>query len=451
MGGSNALSGSERWPPPPRISQADLQRAVGDRAAQLLARIAQSAQHQALRIFLVGGLPRDILLGRQSLDLDFALEGDAIAFTREIAAHYGETAQAYPPFGTATWQTGAALAAALEAWPGRLPQRLDFAQTRRESYAQPGDLPTVQPGSIMEDLQRRDFSVNAFALQLSPLADWGKIIAVGGGIDDLKRGLLRSLHARSFVDDPTRILRAVRFSLRLQFAIEAETARQMQAALPGLAALSGQRLAHEIERCLQENEAAAILLRLQALGALQQIHPALHISTRLPLRLAQAAKAQPPWSGALATDSVLRWHMLLAGIAEGDVCSICERLVLPQSLCKSIAACARIMSMPGDWQAAAVAPSVASCWLERMPPSALHAAWLLHDGQPGAQERLQAFMQRWRHVRPILTGTDLCAMGLAPGPLYGEILATLRAARIDGSVQSEADERALLQRLLAEG
>ena len=201
----------------PAIDSGAISAILGAASARLIDLIAAQAQARNIELFLVGGVVRDLLLKRPNHDLDFVLVSDAIAFAEALAAQYGGALQTHKPFGTASWRLDAAMIARLGLPGDDLPGHIDFARARAETYASPAALPTVTPSGIERDLWRRDFSLNTLALQLSPASAAGKLLDVCGGLKDLERKRVRVLHDESFIDDPTRILRALRFARRYDF------------------------------------------------------------------------------------------------------------------------------------------------------------------------------------------------------------------------------------------
>lgn len=203
--------------------------------------------------YLVGGFVRDLLLKRPSLDIDVVIEGDAIRVANAMCERWNGTLDVHPQFGTAT-VTPADI---------NLP-KVDFVTARRETYQSAGTLPTVARGTITDDLQRRDFSINALAMRLDTSA-FGGIVDKTGGLEDLKRGVVRVLHKQSYSDDPTRIFRASRYAERYGFCIPETDTTLMQEALPVLAQLSGERIRNEIDRVLLEKNAPEIIAHLTQL------------------------------------------------------------------------------------------------------------------------------------------------------------------------------------------
>ena len=437
-------------PAPPNAQH--LARRLDRTASRLIGIIAEQAQQQAQSLYLVGGLPRDLWLGRGSLDLDFALEGDAIAFAGHLAAVFGGTVQSHPPFGTAKWtfDSQAAARLSLPNLPARI-DHIDFAAARSEIYEQPAALPTVSPGSIQQDMQRRDFSINALALQLSPAEKMWRILDWQGGIRDLQRRQIRVLHRRSFVDDPTRILRALRFAARLNFCIEPQTAALLRAGLPLLKRTSGERLQNEIALILAEEQPERALQKLQAHGVLASIHPAWHSSRQLSALFEDSRRQRLDWAAPPPESSQLGWVLMLTGIAAADAAAIAERLALPQALARALTASAQLLDHAAALKDPALRPSQITQLLDDAPPLALCAGWLALMDAPLARQRIETFARHWQKQRATLDGNDLQRMGLPPGPRYKTLLDRLRFAWLDGEVTSPAEERALLERLLAGG
>ena len=434
----------------PSLDSGAISAILGGAMTRLIDRIAMQAQARNLTLFLVGGVVRDLLLKRPNHDLDFVLESDAISFAEALAAEYGGALQAHKPFGTASWRLDSALVEELGLPGDDLPGHIDFARARAETYACPAALPTVTPSGIERDLWRRDFSLNTLALQLSPAPAAGKLLDVCGGLKDLEQRRVRVLHEQSFIDDPTRILRAMRFARRFDFTIERETAALMKDALPKLERLSGTRLYHEIELILQEPAAAAIMRDLQDLGALARIHPAFRVSGRLEQRLRMKPDTSPLWTKIPVDDPALRWSLLLAAVGESDAAAVCKRLDLTQALTRAVVASTKLVSQASALSDAAARPSEISRLLDGAPEIALLAAWSTLSRHPEAKQNIDDYAMRWRRLRPCATGEDLKRMGIAPGPRYKYLLDALRSAWIDGNISAPEEEALYLEELLAE-
>lgn len=413
-----------------------MRRILGDAAARTIELIARQAQEMNINLYMVGGVVRDLFLNRPNFDLDFVAEGNAIELAKSLQAHYGGDVHSFQPFGTAKW--------ILE--PSHLPPHVDFASARYEFYEHPTALPTVYQSSIKLDLQRRDFTINTLAIQLSPAA--GPVLDFYGGLDDLRRGLIRVLHSLSFVDDPTRILRALRFERRLGFTIEPRTAELMTTALPMLRRITGERVRNELELLLHENEPEQGLLNLQRHGVLENIHPAFHMDETLA-HLFEAARVEAlPLP---APDMVnFYWHILFHRVPVATLAELCERLMIGRRVADSLVETARLVDRLDEFNQPEMRPSQIAERLEGLSDEALLTAWLVSADTPLARERIQRYMLDWRLIQPAINGHTLRAIGLAPGPCYSVILKRLRTARLDGEIVDEAGERALLDRLLRE-
>ncbi|MFC2005783.1 CCA tRNA nucleotidyltransferase, partial [Chloroflexota bacterium] len=218
------------------------------------------ADRQGKSLYLVGGMVRDLFLKRTNLDLDLVASGDAINLAQQLTESTHGKVITHPRFYTAKIQWNK--------WS------IDLATARSETYDRPGALPNVKPGSLDSDLFRRDFTINAMAVELMP-GRYGQLIDLYGGRNDLKHKLIRVLHERSFIDDATRIWRGLRYEQRLNFQLEPNTLRLLKRDTPMLDTISGDRIRHELELILKEEFPEKILRRAEELKALPKLHPAL--------------------------------------------------------------------------------------------------------------------------------------------------------------------------------
>src|SRR3990172_2742954 len=230
-------------------------------------------------LYLVGGVVRDLLLGRINLDLDLAVTGDAIALAKKLTGVASAKITTNPRFRTVKLSRGE--------WS------VDIATVRSESYDKPGALPAVRPGFIKDDLFRRDFTTNAMAVELTP-SRWGRLIDLYGGKEDLKNGLIRILHEDSFIDDATRIWRALRYEQRLDFKLEPKTLRLLKQNIGMLETISGDRIRHELELVLKEGLPEKVIRRADKLGVLAQLYPGLKGDGWLARKFAAARKFSAP-------------------------------------------------------------------------------------------------------------------------------------------------------------
>ncbi|UCC94290.1 MAG: CCA tRNA nucleotidyltransferase, partial [Candidatus Omnitrophota bacterium] len=217
------------------------------------------ASSQGFGVFLVGGVVRDLILGRGVFDLDIVVEGDAIVLAKEVADHFKKAFRRHHSFGTATVYFGE--------------HKIDFATARKEYYPQWGALPKVSPSSLEDDLLRRDFTINAMALSLNKL-HYGEIVDLYGGLADLRNGSIRVLHKNSFLDDPTRILRAIRFEQRFSFKLEKNTFRWMKNAIASgaLSCVHHHRWKDELILILKESNPYLSIKRIAYLAGFSFIH-----------------------------------------------------------------------------------------------------------------------------------------------------------------------------------
>ncbi len=437
-----------RAPEIPQIELDTAQRILGDDNVTLIETVAAFGQERNLPLYMVGGVVRDLLLERANYDIDFVVEADAIEFAEALAETYGGEIHSYRPFGTAKWLLDEAVAGALGVSPEALPDHLDFATARSELYEHPTALPTVYNSGIKLDLRRRDFTINTLAAQLSPARAMWRVIDFYGGLNDLDRGVIRVLHSLSFVDDPTRILRAVRFAERLHFTIEPRTAELIQRGLPMLRRITGERLRNELSLLLKEDDPARGFHTLQALGIPAAIHPAFHVNSNVRgvlQRLADTSRL-PDW---IEDTHELRWHVLLASHTQDEIADIGERLLFNQTLVKAIQRTSDLLHEPGPLRQSDPRPSEVHARLRTASETTMAALVLLLD-DVSVQETIRNYREDWRHRKPQTNGNTLKEMGISPGPHYSEILERLRVAVLDGEIADEAAERALLKEIIAE-
>lgn len=440
---------AERAPETERITLETVADVLGAPVARLVEIIADHAQAAGANLYMVGGVVRDVLLGRPNLDVDFVVEGDAIALAETLRAQYGGTSSSFRPFGTAKWLLTPDVAETMGVHSGQLPETVDFATARNEFYEHPTALPTVYSGSIKLDLARRDFTINTLAVQLSPKAAFGRILDFFGGMADLRAGRITVLHNLSFVDDPTRMLRAVRFEHRLGFHVEARTAELMHTALPMLRRITGERLRNELTLLLRERAPEQALALLEARGLLAAIHPGLTFDEAATWF--EAARATPPPFDLDDTSlSDIYWHLIGLGVPLAQLPAVNERLMMPHGLAASMMTAAQLVQAETLLADPDARPSQIDHLLKDVANVTLYVVWLARP-EPVVRERIERAVREWRAVRPKTDGHTLKARGLTPGPCFTRILTRLRAAWLDGEVRDEAAERQLLDRLLDEG
>ena len=408
-----------------------IQKQLPAKLVNFLQTAGEIAANQEQKLYLVGGAVRDLLLEQSNFDLDLVVEGDAINLAQQLIQPKQGKITTHPRFGTAKLQWGK--------WS------VDLATARSETYAKPGALPSVEPSSIDSDLFRRDFTINAMAICLTP-DHYGELIDLHGGRDDLEHGLIRILHKKSFIDDATRIWRGLRYEQRLDFQLEKNTLKLLKRNIPMLDTISGDRIRYELECILKEKFPEKILRRAEELGVLVKLHPSLRGDGWLTGRFRQARQLSSP--------DLPPVGLYLALLAYPLTNEENKQLMSYLRLTKSQAQTLRDTNSLKDKLESLADPE--------LTPSNIYS--LLHDysapaimanesasDSPIARRHLRLFLDNLRYIKPILTGDDLLKMGIAPGPHLKEILQLLHDARLDGKVTSKQDEENLAKRWLDKG
>jgi tRNA nucleotidyltransferase (CCA-adding enzyme) len=421
---------------------------LGEPAAKLIDLVARTMQQAQISGYLVGGVVRDLLLERPNFDIDFVVEGDALTLAEAIRSAYGGNVDGFRPFGTAKWKPDTRTAQRLGVDLASLPEHIDFATSRNEFYMHPTALPTVYNSSIKLDLGRRDFTINTLAVQLSPVGAYGRVMDFYSGLRDLKEKRIRVLHSLSFIDDPTRILRAVRFKQRLGFELEPRTAELIETAKPMLRRITGGRLREELNLLMRERIPYKGLLELQQRGLLTAIHPDFVLNPQLQQHFEAALNSAGRWPIQVSDVADLHWHLAFSAIPLDRLLDVCERLMFGRGRTQSLMDAAGLVQQPGALIEEHARPSQITARLEGHTELALLTAWILAD-TPLTQQRIEAFITTWRTVRPHTNGSTLQKMGLPPGPRYRQILERLRAAWLDGEITDEGGEQDLLETLVA--
>jgi tRNA nucleotidyltransferase (CCA-adding enzyme) len=369
--------------------------------------------------YLVGGAVRDLMLGTLSPDLDIAVEADAHAAARALAERLGGVVREHDRFATATVYVDTNLS-------------IDVAQTRTERYPTPGSLPVVAPAPLSADLRRRDFTINAMAVALRG-DELGHLHDPSGGRRDLDARLVRILHEQSFLDDPTRLLRAVRYEVRLGFRMDSETERLAREAVDigAMRTISGARLRDALFLLLAEHDAPSALGRLHDLGVDRSLHRALHFD---------ATEAASAAIGAheVGADRVLAVLAMLVAHDPEELVPWLDSLGLDRDQRERVRRAARDAPalVEGLRAVPELSPSAVYALLHDEPPEALALALALGV----APVPILEYGTRLRFVRLDITGNDLIAAGLEPGPELGRVLAETLRAKLDGDVAGRDDE-----------
>ncbi len=384
------------------------------------------AEKSGIRAYLVGGIVRDLMLGRPSVDIDIMTEGDAVGLARQMAEKLGARLTVHRAFGTASLKIDGF--------------NVDLATCRSEDYLRPGALPVVRPGSLHDDLRRRDFTINAMAVCINT-PNRGELTDLFGGRQDLDRGLVRVLHDKSFQDDATRMMRAVRYEQRLGFKLENTTSRLLRRSLDMLDTISSDRLKNELTLWLDENRPEKILRRAGRLGILAKLHPALEWDLTMSTAFRRASSMGGP------AMSRLYFCLLIYNLDEVELYEMLGRLNLTGSRLDLLSQ--QSLELKGKCEELNnpdVRKSTIYFMLREYDLTAVQAN-LCYARSPALRRNLGLYLDRLHGVKTSLGGSDLLKLGVREGPQVGTILKKLLAARLDGTVVFKSDEVDMARRL----
>jgi tRNA nucleotidyltransferase (CCA-adding enzyme) len=395
-------------------------------AREALHRLGDLAERMGVQVHVVGGFVRDMVLGRPSLDIDLVVEGDGVEFGQRAAEELGVRVRIHRRFGSAVLVFSRDL-------------HVDIASSRAEYYSKPGALPTVERSGLRQDLFRRDFTINAMAACIVPAA-FGSIADPYAGLDDLKRGRVRVLHALSFIDDPTRILRAARFEVRYGFVLD-PVSEHLATRATAL---------EELDDMLREDDPSAILARLDVLGAAAALVPEGSEPTSAARAVGAAADAYAHLAGIGVRGASSRRRSLLAALAASGSQPGAERWIRHFRIGRDDALVIRAVAMSAGVSRALadgrrMKDSRLAGMLVSLPPEAIVNLWA--RGGEVARGRIERFSGELAAVRPAVSGRDLIALGAEPGETFSAILARARDDRLDGRAVGREAELANLKRL----
>ncbi|MFC1952642.1 CCA tRNA nucleotidyltransferase [Chloroflexota bacterium] len=383
------------------------------------------AASQGQSLHLVGGGVRDLLLERGTFDLDLVAGSNAINLAQQLADITGAKVTTHSSFLTANLK--------LDKWD------IDIVTARSEIYARPGALPTVKPGSLEIDLFRRDFTINTMAIELVP-DRWGEITDFYGGRDDLQKGWIRVLHEGSFIDDATRIWRALRYEQRLGFKLEPKTLWLLKRDTPMLETVSSDRIRHELELSLKEELPERVIYRAEKLKVLPELHPGLKGDGWLNRKFREARKRSSPEKPTVELYLALLAYRLTADETE----KLISQLRLRKTHSLTLREGGHLKAGLERWADTAVAPSQIHSLLQGCRLPTITAAYLASDSKV-SRRHINRFLTKLRYVKTSLSGKDLQKMGIPTGPQMKEILQKLLEARLDGRVKSKNGEREMVE------
>jgi len=403
----------------------------------LLKLSGEVADKSGFNAYLVGGSVRDLLRNEENLDIDIVIEGDGISFAKALGERLKARVQTHQRFGTAQVITDK--------------MKLDVATARTEYYESPAVLPKVETSSIKKDLYRRDFTINTLAVKLNP-KDFGFLIDFFGGQRDLREKTVRVLHNLSFIEDPTRAFRAIRFSERFGFKISKHTENLIKSAIKMnlFERLSGSRLYEELLLLFNETDSISTLKRLSDLGLLKVIYPALTFNTELETRL-KSMQETLSWFNLLfleeKTDKgILYLMVLLSELTDEEAKIALERLSPPKIkniIVREISNAKGVLKrLPLD-DPVEIYSLLSKLKLETI----LLSMALSKDRQK--QKVMSQYLMELRKVKTILKGEDLKKMGVKPGPIYSKILKELLEEKLRGHLKSREDEEGFVRAIAA--
>jgi tRNA nucleotidyltransferase (CCA-adding enzyme) len=384
-------------------------------------------------VYLVGGIVRDLFLRVANLDIDIVVEGDGITFAGMLVKKLGGRMKTHQKFGTAVVMLPDGL-------------KLDIATARLEYYESPAALPTVELSSIKKDLYRRDFTVNTLAVRLNA-KHFGELIDFFGGLRDIKEKTIRILHNLSFVEDPTRVFRAIRFEQRFGFHISKHTLNLVKTAVTMklFNKLSGERIFGELMLMFSENDPGRVVKRMSELDLLKFIHPGLRHTAEME-RLFSSIGETLTWFRLLYLDVKPDiWFVYFLGLLDRlkDEAAeeVLDRLAVPART-RQRTRTARQRSrevLYGFYRSRALPPSRVYDLLSTLDTEPL-LLMMARAKRESARKYISLYLTHLRDVRISLTGDDLKALGIPPGPRYRKLLAELMDARLDGIVKTREDE-----------
>jgi len=406
---------------------------------KLLHELGETGDELGVSVYAVGGFVRDLILKKENLDLDVAVEGDGIFFAKHFAKIFGGKVRCHPAFG----------AAAIVMPDGG---KLDIASARQERYEYPGALPTIEPSSLELDLRRRDFTINALALCLNR-HKFAIMIDFFGGRQDIRQRSVRALHNLSFIEDPTRIFRAIRFERRLGFPIEPRTERLMRDAIKMgvIENIGAIRLRNELIHILNERKPSGALQRMSDFALLSLIHPSLKLSPKTK-RIINKTSKLIDWFGALYPNEQLeQWTTYFLAfceeLAHEEFEETCQRLKLSYKMAARVFSSRRNALMLLKTLEQRIKQSPKTCNSEvynafQKTPLEVLLYIAAKSNNDQARKLVTLYIVNLRQVRIELGGNAIKKMGLESGPLFNILIKSLTDARLDGEVASLEEERA---------
>jgi len=413
------------------------------RVKNVLSKIGAIGDRLDFPVFMVGGIVRDLFLGIKNYDLDIVVEGEGIKFARELVRDLGGRMKSHEKFGTA-------IVILVDGF------KIDVATARREFYEYPAAFPKVELSSIRKDLYRRDFTINAMAIQLNQKY-FGKLIDFFGGQKDLYKGIIRVLYNLSFVEDPARIIRAIKFEQRYNFKMNKPTEDFLKKAVDDklLSRLRKKRVTEELILILKEENPLKSLKRMEELGALKYILPEFELNKETIERLNKVKDNYDYWTHNMPDEKMELWIIyfccLIRNLKKSQIQRIFKKLIIKRKSIDKINACYSNLDQITKMISSKtkISPSVIYLKLKDLPNELLFLAMMENDTDI-TKEKINNYFKKYKRERLLISGEELKELGVKPGPIYSQILNKLLFAQLDGEVKNKRDEIQFVKNILKE-
>ncbi|OMH41406.1 CBS domain-containing protein [Desulfurobacterium indicum] len=398
---------------------------------ELLRKVGEVATEKGINAYVIGGFVRDLIIGRKNLDVDIVVEGDATELARAFAKKIMGKVHIFDKFKTATVTLSDGF-------------KIDFASARTEIYRAPGALPEVDTAPLKKDLFRRDFTINTLAVKLNG-REFGKLIDFFNGLKDIKEKKIRVLHALSFVEDPTRILRALRFAVRYRFNIGKHTEKLLKIAVRKnlFRTVEGKRVYLELKHIFEEDNPLRIVNRMEEYGILKAFSPRF-IWNRKKRDFFERIRKIVNWHKLTfnkhkANYSILYFAAFLESLPADEVDRLLKDFSVPDdeaNLIKNLIYRGRQLAVKLERESFSNSELYEILKREKEEMVLYVAA---RTTKEDLKHRLLEYLKEWRDLKLVITGNDLKEMGLKPGPLFKKILTELKHRVLDGKVDNEYD------------
>ncbi len=405
-----------------------LRRQISRSIFYIIRRAGSLADSMSLPAYLVGGMVRDLLIGvKPKKDIDITVEGDGMAFAKTLADDLEASYKGFENFGTARIFMK-------DGW------RMDVASARAEQYPEPGMLPVVELAAINQDLYRRDFTVNAIAVRINKNG-FGDLLDPFNGMADLKAGLLKVLHVKSFTDDPTRMLRFIRFQSRFGFKPEKMTLDLFYNGISRCIfdTVSGERLREEITLLMREQCSYKAIKQLQASGALSALAKDIVFTRGIESLLDNICANEGEIAGLGVDPAILKLAAFLSQSPDRAVMRFLGRLKFSNNWEKAVLHIRQAVKLSAKLSRKGLSPGKTYMMLKVFGSEAM-LYLMIAPGNKGMARNVRNYVNGICAAKPGITGKDLKKMGIKEGPIYGKILEKLTAAKFDGKLKTKKDE-----------